>query len=77
MIEGDIDARIRRLRENDKSHGIVSSDEVYYECLIRANFDQNTALEILRHNRPNLVRLIYFFLKNNFCWFDRNHLPNQ
>ena len=35
-------------------------DEVYIECLIRSNFDENEGFEILMHRRPNLVNRVIF-----------------
>jgi hypothetical protein len=49
------------LRQNDNGPDAGSGDEVYFECLIRANFDEQAALEILRNKRPNLVNLIIYF----------------
>ncbi|CAF3815432.1 unnamed protein product, partial [Adineta steineri] len=53
-IDSDIDRRIGNLKQSDRNQDICSSDDVYYECLIRANFDEARALEMLRSNRPNL-----------------------
>ncbi|CAF1500191.1 unnamed protein product, partial [Adineta steineri] len=53
-IDSDIDRRIGTLKQSDRNQDICPSDDVYYECLIRANFDEARALEMLRSNRPNL-----------------------
>ena len=68
LIDGDIDRRIARLKDSTRNQDIACSDEVYYECLIRADFDHDTALNILRHNRPNLVSLIIFSFQNIFIY---------
>ncbi len=56
-MDEDMDRRISELKHRDDNRPTGSSDEVYYECLLRTNFEQDKALEILRHNRPNLVNL--------------------
>ncbi|CAF4929174.1 unnamed protein product [Rotaria sp. Silwood1] len=54
LIDSEIDQRIHQLKQKDRVRDSSCGDEVYYECLIRANLDDDIALEILRHNRPNL-----------------------
>lgn len=56
-IDMDIDIKIYQLKHKDRNPEPQSGDEVYYECLLRANFDENIALDILRNHRPDLVRL--------------------
>lgn len=55
LIDEDIDRRISQLRKRDTSSNTITGDEVYFECLIRANLDTDEALEILKSKRPNLV----------------------
>jgi hypothetical protein len=66
--EVDIDRRIGDLRRNDRNPTPGSTDEVYYECLLRTQFEQDKALDMLRHNRPNLVHMM------NDCCFKDNLL---
>ncbi|CAF2807521.1 unnamed protein product [Rotaria sp. Silwood2] len=54
LIDDEIDRLVRELKQKDESHDRSSGDEVYFECLIRTNFDKEAAVNILRHNRPNL-----------------------
>ncbi|CAF1129583.1 unnamed protein product [Adineta ricciae] len=54
IIDGDIDRRVENLKMRDKDKNLSTSNEVYFECLIRARFDEDVALEILRTKRPNL-----------------------
>jgi hypothetical protein len=61
FFDGEIGYKIGRLRQNDNGPDAGSGDEVYFECLIRANFDEQAALEILRNKRPNFVNLIIYF----------------
>ena len=66
-IDKGIDQRILKLKHSDRNQNTVTGDEIYYECLIRANLDHEAALEILRNNRPNLVNfIIYSCLKISF-----------
>jgi hypothetical protein len=55
VIDQTIDQKIRSLKQNDSQTNVPRTDEIYIECLIRSNFAENQALDILRHNRPNLV----------------------
>ncbi|CAF3657312.1 unnamed protein product [Rotaria sordida] len=54
LIDEEIDQRVRQLKQRDGGQDASCGDEVYFECLIRTNFDKEAALDILRHNRPNL-----------------------
>ncbi|CAF1251018.1 unnamed protein product [Rotaria sordida] len=54
VIDEQIDQCVRQLKQRDRGQDASCSDEVYFECLIRTNFDNEAALDILRHNRPNL-----------------------
>jgi hypothetical protein len=47
------------MRQNDTQTNVICTDDVYVECLLRSNLDENEALEILRHKRPNLVCFIF------------------
>jgi len=78
-IDKAIDQKILKLKHSDRNRNAAGVDEVYYECLIRANLDDELALEILRNKRPNLVDfIIYFCLKISFYfYFYSNHLLNQ
>ena len=50
-----LDQLVRSLRAQDREHNQPGSDEIYIECLIRANLDLEQAIVILRDQRPNLV----------------------
>jgi hypothetical protein len=60
IINQRIDQHIRSLKQNDRQTNVNRTDEVYIECLIRSNFDENEALEILCNRRPNLVTFQFF-----------------
>ncbi|CAF0811038.1 unnamed protein product [Rotaria sp. Silwood1] len=55
-IDQTIDQKIRFLKQNDKQTNVPHTDDVYMECLIRSSFNENEALKMLHHNRPNLVQ---------------------
>lgn len=56
-VDAEVDRRIKNLKEDNRVSRIVCTPEVYYECLIRSNFEHDQACEMLRHNRPNLVNI--------------------
>ena len=60
IIDQRIDQHIRFLKQNDRQTNVNRTDEVYIECLIRSNFNENEALEILYNRRPNLVTFQFF-----------------
>ncbi len=64
LIDQRFDQKIFLLRQKDPETNVPRTDQVYVECLIRANFDDDEAFDILRHNRPNLV-CCYFFSNLN------------
>ncbi|CAF4044021.1 unnamed protein product [Rotaria sp. Silwood2] len=55
-IDQTIDQKIRHLKQHDNGIDVPRTDDVYIECLIRSNFSDNEALQMLRHNRPNLTQ---------------------
>lgn len=76
-IDMDIDRRIGDLRHDKRLAHITCTDEVFYECLLRSNFEHDQACQMLLHNRPNLVNIIDPSLseKENFILvFSSNHL---
>ncbi|CAF0734969.1 unnamed protein product [Adineta steineri] len=57
-LEQVIDQHIIALQFLDKQRDVSRTDDVYIECLIRSNFNENQALEILISKRPNLIPLV-------------------
>ena len=56
MIDEQVDQEVIHLKQNDRNRRDPSTgDEVYYECLIRADLEFDAALKILKNQRPNLV----------------------
>ncbi|CAF0776980.1 unnamed protein product [Rotaria sordida] len=55
-IDQTIDQKIRLLKQYDNQMNIPRTDDVYVVCLIRSNFNENEAIEMLHHNRPNLTQ---------------------
>jgi len=58
IIDEQIEQNITRLRQHDRHRESDGGDEVYFECLIRANFDERAAIDILNNKRPNLVKIL-------------------
>ncbi|CAF1639030.1 unnamed protein product, partial [Didymodactylos carnosus] len=58
-LETSMDETIRTLKESDKRSTHHDNDEIYIECLLRANFETSSAKEMLLNNRPNLNTLQY------------------
>ena len=58
FIDEDIDRQVESLKMKDRDRNLSTSNEAYFECLIRARFDEDAALKILRTKRPNLVSSI-------------------
>ena len=56
-----IDAKVASLKEKYHQRNLPMMDQVCIECLIRANFDENEALKLLRNNPPNLVWIGFYF----------------
>jgi hypothetical protein len=54
-LDTAVDTKISSLKEKHRQKNAPCTDHVYMECLIRANFDETEALQILKHNPPNLV----------------------
>ena len=62
-----VDQEVILLKENDRNRDSSAGDEVYYECLIRADLESDGALKILQNQRPNLVCfIIYNYFKNRY-----------
>lgn len=59
-VEYEIDQHVRTLKDNRKDRRASISDEVYIECLIRANFETQKALNILNYHRPVVVSVLHF-----------------
>ena len=51
----EIDRQLNNLKHDRRISNINCFDEVYYESLLRCDFDQEQACQMLLHNRPNLV----------------------
>jgi hypothetical protein len=64
-IDRKIDRKISLLKQNDRQTDAPRTDNVYTECLIRGDFNDKKALEILRHHRPNLVCHFVFCITSN------------
>lgn len=60
-VDRAIDRRVRELKYGDTNHNAPTNDEIYYECLIRANLEHERALGMLKSNRPNLVNPSFYF----------------
>ncbi len=65
VVDDEIEQKVARLRQQDQHRDTDAGNEVYFECLIRANFDHQTALNLLKNNRPNLVNFHYLFICEN------------
>ena len=57
VVDLVIHQNILLLKEKDKQTNVPRTDHVYIECLIRADFNDEEALDILCNERPNLVCL--------------------
>ena len=62
-IDQTFDQKVVLLKQKDPQTNVPRTDHVYIECLIRANFDDDEAFDILRRNRPNLVCCFFYFNK--------------
>ncbi len=75
-IDRKIDRKISSLKQKDGQTDAPRTDQVYTECLIRGDFNEKKALEILRHHRPNLVcHFFLYYIKSKRLI--RNYLLNK
>ena len=54
-VDGTIDYQVSELKAHDSPRDSTTSDEVYYECLLRTNYQTDRAIEMLTSKRPNLI----------------------
>lgn len=53
--DAEVDRRLTKLKRDQRLSNIHCPDEVYYECLLRCDFDQDKTCQMLLNSRPNLV----------------------
>ncbi len=70
LIDQTFDQKVLSLKQKDPQTNVPRTDHVYIECLIRGNFNEDKAFEILRRNRPNLVCCFYILTNRKDFYID-------